>query len=290
MFFVLASQGLYVLLFDRKILLKMLLPWIAILLFYAPWIPYLFGQLTSVGESYWIGNINARTHYEALLRILAGEDKTVFRPFLFGLSIALILFGTWHHLIKKRFEKPYILFWLWAVVPFILASLPGFRINENFALPFRPIFFWRYLIGASVPLALLIVHGAGTFRKLYFKLSIGIIVMLSIGVDLITWNKFPPTFRQVYETQVIGSIESSDKIVTVLASFAEVLYYRNYFGLKNDIIVLPQGLVQSSGKSLLDTYSENGVVTVGNAPEGEKYFKLMRDENYVPQGKLVISD
>lgn len=290
MFFVLASQGLYVLLFERKIFLRLLLPWIAILLLYAPWIPFLFGQLTSVGEGYWIGNINARTHYEALLRILSGEDTTVFQPFLFWSSIALIVFGIWHHLTRRTFEKPYILIWFWAVVPFILASLPGFKVNDSFTFPFRPIFFWRYLIGASVPLALLIVHGAQRLSSLYFKLSMGIIVVLSVGVNLITWSKFPPTFKQVYETQVIGSIGSSDKIVTVLASFAEVLYYRNYFGLKNDIIVLPEGLVQSSGKSLLDTYSENGVVSVGNAPEGENYFKLMRDDNYVPQGRLVTID
>ena len=56
---------------------------------------------------------------------------------------------------------------------------------------------------------------------------------------------------------------------------------------KNDIIVLPEGLVQSSGKSLLDTYSENGVVTIGNAPEGENYFELKRDDNNMPQGELV---
>lgn len=283
MFFVLASQGLYVMLFERKIFLKLLLPWIAILLLYAPWIPFLIGQLTSVGEGYWIGNINAKTHYEALLRILAGEDTTVFQPLLFWSSIALILFGIWHHLTRRTFEKPYILIWFWAVIPFVLASLPGFRVNDNLSLPFRPIFFWRYLIGASVPLALLIVHGAQRLNSLYFKLSIAVIIVLSIAVDIITWNKFPPTFKQVYETGVIPNIGREDKLVTVLPSFAEVLYYRNYFGLKNDIIVLPEGLVQSSGKSLLDTYSKNGVVTISNAPIGERYFELRRDDNYVPQ-------
>ena len=48
---------------------------------------------------------------------------------------------------------------------------------------------------------------------------------------------------------------------------------RDYFGLKNDLIILPEGIVQFSGKSLLDAYVENGVVRIDDEPTG-RYFEL----------------
>lgn len=293
MFFVLASQGIFVLLFNRTTFLKMLVPWIAIFTLYLPWIPFLFGQLTTVGESYWIGSINTKTHYEALLRILSGEHKTFFQPFLFSLSLGLLGVGVFHHLFKRginKFEKPYLLIWLWAVVPFILASLPGLKVTDDLKLPFRPIFFWRYLIGASVPFAMLIVHAAQRLNGNLYKISVVLIVGLSIAIDVLTFQRFPATFKQVYENSVIPDIKTTDTIVTNLPSFAEVLYYRNYFGLNNKLVVLPEGLVQSSGKSLLDAYVANGDVTIEERPGNQGYFEITRDSNYIPRAELVISD
>src|SRR3989344_3174730 len=272
MFFVLAAQGIYILIFERRFVLKFVGVYFAIFLLYLPWMPFLFGQLTSVGQSYWIGVIDTRTHWEALQRILSGEQENVFRPFLILLSVSMLLVGLWHNLAKRRFEKPYILIWLWAIVPFVLATLPGLRVWE-FKLPFRPIFFWRYLIGASVPLSMVIVHSA---QRLPFRLYLPVvvaIVTLSLAIDFLTLGSYPPTFKQTYQNEILGKINSEDKIVTVLPSFAEVLYYRNYFGLKNDVIVLPEGLVQFSGKSLLDAYAAGGVVTIGQRPAG-RYFEL----------------
>src|SRR3989338_7668030 len=100
MFFVLASQFFYILLFDRKILLKMIGVFAIVGVSYLPWIPFLFTQLTSVGESYWIGGIDKRTHFEAILRILGGEHKTIFRPILFWLSSVLVLTGIIQHALR----------------------------------------------------------------------------------------------------------------------------------------------------------------------------------------------
>ena len=111
MFFVLASQFFYILLFDRKILLKMIGIYAIVGVLYLPWIPFLYAQLSSVSESYWIGGINARTHFEAILRILGGENKTVFRPILFWLSTILLLFGICQHALRHKFEKQYFLIW-----------------------------------------------------------------------------------------------------------------------------------------------------------------------------------
>lgn len=272
MFFILATQGLFILLAERKIVLKMVASYFVVFLLYLPWIPFLFGQLTSVGQSYWIGGIDSRTHWEALQRILSGEQENVFRPFLFLLSVSLLLVGLWHHLVKRGFEKPYVLIWLWAVIPFVLATLPGLKVLD-FKLPFRPIFFWRYLILTSVPFSMVIVHSA---QRLPFRLKVPVIiaiVALSAAIDFLTFQSNPSSFKQIYQDEVLGKIGSGDKIVTVLPSFAEVLYYRNYFGLKNEVVVLPEGMVQFSGKSLLDAYALNGVVTIGERPTG-RYFEM----------------
>lgn len=98
-------------------------------------------------------------------------------------------------------------------------------------------------------------------------------VILSIAINTTTFGKNPQTFRQAYQQKVLPSINGNDKIVTVLPSFAEVMYYRNRMNLPNELIVLPEGLVQFSGKSLLDIYVENGKVKIDNAPDGP-YFEL----------------
>ncbi len=284
MFFVMAAQFFYILLFDRKILLKMIGLYTIVGVLYLPWIPLLYSQVSSVGESYWIGVVNSKTHFEAILRILGGEHKTLLRPILFWLPVILLLIGVFQHTLKHpstnsglRFEKPYILIWLWAVVPFVLASLPGLKIGE-FSLPYRPIFFWRYLIPASIPLSMVMVHSSQKFLQPLSTLSIASLITLSVLIDVDTFKRYPNTFKQVYAQQVMPAIRADDKIVTVLPSFAEVLYYRNRNNLDNDLVVLPEGLVQFSGKSLLDAYVKNGVTTIEEAPEG-RYFELNPDKS-----------
>lgn len=272
MFFILAAQGIYILLFDRGILLRMIGAYFVVMLLYLPWIPFLLGQLSSVAGDYWIGGIDRRTHFEALLRILGGEHQNAIRSWLFGLSVGLLLIGILQHILRHKFEKPYLLTWLWAVVPFILASLPGLAI-DGIKLPFRPIFFWRYLIGSSVPLSMIMVHTAQKFPKYLMWSAVGGLVLLSVLIDISTFTRTTYGFREVYKEKVVGDIKSDDSIVTVLPSFAEVLYYKNRYGLENKLVVLPEGLVQFSGKSLLDAYEGNGTVRIDDSPQG-RYYEL----------------
>jgi uncharacterized membrane protein len=272
MFFTLFAQGLYILLFDRKIFWKMTGLYTLVGILYLPWLPFLFSQVKSVGQDYWIGGIDKRTHFEAILRILGGEDQSIFRLFLFWLSILLLLVGIIQHALRHKFEKSYLLIWLWAIIPFVLATLPGLTI-DGVKLPFRPIFFWRYLIGASVPLAMVMVHASQRLPKYLFAISVATVIILSLMIDTLTFSEYPYSFRQVYAQDILPKIKSDDKLVTVLPSFAEVLYYRNRFDLKNELIILPEGLVQFSGKSLLDAYVANGVVKIDEAPAG-RYFEL----------------
>jgi len=272
MFFTLFAQGLYILFFDRKIFWKMTGLYTLVGILYLPWLPFLLSQVKSVGQDYWIGGIDKRTHFEAILRILGGEQQNAIRPWLFSLSTILILIGIIQHIVKRHFEKPYILIWFWAIIPFILATLPGLKI-DGLQFPFRPIFFWRYLIPASVPLAMVMIHASQRLPKYLFAISFATIIILSLVIDTLTFFKYPYTFRQVYAQDISPTIKPDDKLVTVLPSFAEVLYYRNRFDLKNELIVLPEGLVQYSGKSLLDAYVANGMVKIDEAPAG-RYFEL----------------
>jgi len=120
-----------------------------------------------------------------------------------------------------------------------------------------------------------IVHTAQRFPRYVFFGTVGVVLLLSILIDLSTFRRYPYSFKQVYEQDVIGQIKTGDKIVTVLPSFAEVLYYRNRLGIDNEMIVLTEGLVQFSGKSLLDIYTANGVVKVTDEFDG-RYFELRR--------------
>lgn len=271
MFFIIAAQVLYLLLFYRKSLLKMIGLYAAIGVLYLPWIPLLASQVMSVGQSYWIGGIDERTHYEAILRILGGEHQNVFRPVLFWFSLTLISIGLVQHTRQKSFEKPYVLIWLWAVVPFILATLPGLKI-DGFRL-FRPILFWRYLIPAAVPLSMVIVHATQKLPGNLSRVLPAAVIILSLAIDYLAILRYPATFKQVYENEIRVQIRPDDKIVTVLPSFAEVLYYRNRFGLVNEIVVLTEGIVQFSGKSLLDAYVASGAVAIGDYPT-DGYFEL----------------
>ncbi len=278
MFFVLAAEFLYIVLFDRGIFIRVLGLYIVDAIFYLPWLRALVSQLTSVNGSYWISpNDWRRTHFEALLRILGGEQQSISRDLLFGLAIVLLVVGIIQHAMRHKFEKPYLLIWLWAVVPFILATLPGLRVGI-FKVPFRPIFFWRYLIGSSIPLSMVMVYSAQKLPRQLGALCIILIIALSGIIDLGTFKSEPYSFREAYRQEIVGKITASDKIVTNLPSFAEVLYYRNQNKISNDLIVSSEGLVQSSGKSLLDTYSQNKVVTVSNNVVGD-HFEAVRSNS-----------
>lgn len=272
MFFTLAAEGFYVLLFERKILAKIIGLYTAIGVLYLPWIPFLAKQVLSATGSYWIAGINNRTHFEAVLRIWGGEEQNVFRPFLFWLTVGSLVFGLWQTFREKLTKKAFILVWFWAIVPFVLATLPGLKI-DGFKLPLRPFFFWRYLIPAAVPFSILIVYGSRSLPKVFSKTLLALIIILSVLVDFLMFSKNPATFRQIFAEEIVPKIKPGDKIVTVLPSFAEVLYYRNRFELNNELVVLPEGLIQSSGKSLLDSYAANGTVKITAAPEG-RYFEL----------------
>ena len=84
---------------------------------------------------------------------------------------------------------------------------------------------------------------------------VAIIFIAELYVDYHIFAQYPHTMREevikLYQTKKPGS----EPVYTVLPSFAEVVYY---VGDNDQVKVLPEGIIQFSGKSLLDAYVRLG--------------------------------
>ncbi|KKU87828.1 MAG: hypothetical protein UY18_C0025G0002 [Microgenomates group bacterium GW2011_GWF2_47_9] len=266
--FILASHAIYLLLFERKKILPLLLPALGILAVQLPWFPTLFGQTNSVKGSYWIGPINSRTHLEFFLRVTGGDVTTDWQKPLAYLVGLTVLFGFLYQLSRKKLAPQHKFLLTWLLVPTLIPSLISFV--------FMPVFFYRYLIFSAIPLTILVVQTVLDLdikHRLRNLLLIGLavsIAYLQIRVDHKIFAQYPRTMREavneMYETKQAGD----GPVYTVLPSFAEVLYY---VGEKDQIIVIPEGLVQFSGKSLLDAYVRLGKVIIAEPIESQ-YWRL----------------
>ena len=68
---------------------------------------------------------------------------------------------------------------------------------------------------------------------------------------------------------VLADTRQAKMLVTLLPSFAEVMFYnRGQF----PVLVLEEGIVQSSGKALLDAYVRMNLVVVGKVPKDQFYW------------------
>ncbi|HEX7456220.1 MAG TPA: glycosyltransferase family 39 protein [Candidatus Nanoarchaeia archaeon] len=272
MIFTLAAQALYLILFDRKILFKIITLYIIVAILYLPWIPILISQLDfSRSVLDWIPPVTVRTFLETVSTIIGGHSM-MYQPLLTILSTTILLIGLAQCAFKKPFEKPYLLIGLWATVPFILAALPGLTV-EGVKLPFSTIFYHRYLIPMAVPISMLLVYISLRYSKSLLLLPFAAIIILSTAANFATFHQYPKTFKQIYVAEIVPNIKPADKIVTVSGSFAEVVYYRDKNNLKNGVFVLPESLKQNPDKRLLGAYVENGVVEIGESPVG-RYFEL----------------
>lgn len=259
--FILASHAVYLLLFDRKKILPLLPPALGILAAQAPWLPTLFGQTSSVSGSYWIGPINSQTHLEFLWRIGGGDIVSQWQKPLSYLILFLALFGLGSSFLKKSLKPPHLFLWTWLIIPTVIPTL--------ISLAFFPVFFYRYLIFSSIPLLLLAVQG---IKSLPLKVGYAVFAVILVGylsVDLKIFRQHPRSMREavreLYQTKAPGAAP----VYTVLPAFAEVMYYA---GPSDQVIVTPEGLVQFSGKSLLDAYVRLGYTTIEEPPASGYYF------------------
>jgi uncharacterized membrane protein len=259
--FILVSHGLYILMFEIKKLKKLLVPALGILAVQLPWLPTLFGQVGEVGRDYWIAPINDRTHLEFFLRVAGGDYGTVWQEPVAWVIAAAALLSLIYRVKNKKLTNEYKFLLTWLLVPTLIPTLISLKI---------PVFFYRYLIFSSIPLLMLVVDGLGNLPKKLFAVGMTAIIFSYVMINVESFGRYPRSMREesavVYETKNPGD----GPVYTVLPAFAETMYY---VGDKDEVRVTNEGLVQFSGKSLLDAYERNGWITIMDPTEDE-YWKL----------------
>lgn len=245
--FILAGHAFYLLIFDHKRLLPMITSALGILLVQLPWLPTLIGQSSSVKNSYWIAPMTTSTHWEFFYRIVGGDLVTqVQKPLAYLVGTILIL-DLIFRIVKMDFPKHYRFLVTWLITPTLIPTI--------LSLLVAPIFFYRYLIFSAIPILILTIQACQRLPKKVLLTLVAIILVAELYVDYHIFAQYPRSMREEIELLYQIKQPGSDPVYTVLPSFAEVVYY---IGNKDQVKVLPVGIIQFSGKSLLDAYVRLG--------------------------------
>jgi len=99
------------------------------------------------------------------------------------------------------------------------------------------------------------------------------LLVFYIRTDYRIFDRFPRSMREELRAAFAGNQPPSEEapVFTYLPSFAEVYYYT---GQRAPVKVSPLGLVQFSGKSLLDKHVEKGLVEIIDPVEGQAYWEF----------------
>lgn len=264
--FILLGQAVYLLLAERRRILSLLLPALGILAAQLPWLPTLFGQVGEVKSDYWIGAINSRTHLEFFLRVTGGDLTTPWQEPLAYLFGAIILADLTARAVRRDFPSWYTFTLSWLITPVLIPTL--------ISLTFMPVFFYRYLIFSAIPLSILLIGALRRLPRPVLLITLLLTLYLQLQVDAKIWQQHPRSMREatkeLYQSKVPG-----EPVYTVLPAFAEVMYYTAPY---DPVIVTPEGLVQFSGKSLLDAYVRLGLTTIEEPPTSAPYYFLTPDK------------
>lgn len=255
LWFVLAAHGLAWLLLYRKRFWRYLVVFVSVIAAQLPWIPTLLSQVSAVKQSYWIGPIDQHTHWEWFMRVAGGDTDQPQRMFVVWLLLFLLIvsplfiYGRY-----KRFPKAYVYLWIWLVVPVVIPSV--------ISVVFRPIFFYRYLIFCSIPIVMIVVWGLASVRTSVACGGGAFLLAFYLSISALNFAQFPYSMREEID-KVFADPRKKELLVTVLPSFAEVMYYDHG---RLSVQVLSEGIVQFSGKALLDELVQLGRVTIA-APD-----------------------
>lgn len=255
--FVLFSHSIFAIFVNRKNIFLWLGTYVIISLGYLPWLPTLLSQVSGVKQSYWIGAINERTHYEFYLRLLTGDFETKQRILMFWSGTFLLIVSVFLA-IRNKIQKSYIFLWLLLIITVLIPSV--------ISLVFAPIFFYRYLVFLYIPLAFLIVWGLEKYRVGVFLLCLSLLLQTTITISGLA--RHPYTMREEM-IKINSQAKEGDTLATILNSFAEVAYYNKG---ERPLYILPENIVQFSGKSLLDSFARSGAVIIGYPPENQPYW------------------
>ncbi len=263
MWFIIAAHGFSWLLLYRQRFWHYLLVFGSLLLAQLPWIPTLLSQVATVKQSYWIGPINSRTHWEWFVRIMGGDTDQPQRMFVvWVLLLCLIVSPALMRWRYCRWPKAYLYLWVWLLVPVLIPTA--------ISLVYRPVFFYRYLIFGSIPALLIVVWGLAALRKSAACGGVAFLLAFYLSINRLNFGRFPYSMREELD-RVLNDDKKAEILVTTLPAFAEVMHYSHN---RLPVRVVPAGLVQFSGKALLDAYERFGKVTVGPVDEKVNYWLI----------------
>lgn len=245
--FILAGHAFYLLLFERRRILPLLPSALGILLVQLPWLPTLLGQTSSVQSSYWIGPLNSRTHAEFFLRVVGGDLPTPLQHPLAYVVGGILLLDFLSRLLRRDFPTHYRFLVTWLLIPTLIPTLLSLLVT--------PVFFYRYLIFSAIPILILTIMSIKALPRLLFLTLVLLILTAQLFVSYRIFSQYPRSMREAVADLYTLKTAGSSPVYTVLPSFAEVIYY---IGERDQVKVLPVGLVQFSGKSLLDAYVRLG--------------------------------
>jgi mannosyltransferase len=263
--FILGAHAMYLLISERKRILPMLTSALAILAAQLPWLPTLFGQVGEVKGDYWIGAINSRTHMEFFLRVTGGDLTTKWQAPIAIFIGLIILLDLIYRIVKKNLPKHYIFTLSWLLTPVLIPTL--------ISITFMPVFFYRYLIFSAIPLAILLTRALARFPRTILVIGVIILIFLQLQVDSKVLSQHPRSMREatIQLNELKDPSLNDDPVYSVLPAFAEVMHYASP---DHEIIITPEGLVQFSGKSLLDAYVRLGYTRIEEPPTSAPYFFL----------------
>ncbi|MBI5464987.1 glycosyltransferase family 39 protein [Candidatus Gottesmanbacteria bacterium] len=209
--FVLLAQGVYLLLNTSEVEVRWIfISFIAILVFFSPWLPVILFQLTRSGPM-WIWPINWTTVTTILGNLFTGYEGTPWDLWnkMKVLSLAIIVFS----FLSRR-----LLFLTWAAVPVILVLVISY---------FKPIYVNRYLIFVTPALVFLIVDCIAKIRNRLTQIAL----LFSFFIFIFSFNVwFPPLHKKLDLKITIKEIEklanSTDLVFSQTPlTFFEASYY-----------------------------------------------------------------
>jgi len=174
---VVAVQGIWFLIsvFQKRVKFfsKSFWAFLAVGLFYLPWLPALYYQTKLVESGFWLAKPNLRSLMDLFLSFtIGGEAKTLKLKIILGLLLTLLGLRQWAK--KKRATRCLL---IWCLAPIILTFIVS--------LLGQSIFFDRYLLLVIPPLMLLL---ASNLRKVK-KVPLGLLI-LAVAIFLLGTNAF----------------------------------------------------------------------------------------------------
>ena len=236
---------------ERKVAVSIFKSFLAVGIFYLPWLIPLYRQTRMVGSGFWLGRPDLTELKKLIYKYLAEGISHNFSRIALYLTFGLLLVRRW----KEDFEKTFFVL-CWFLVPIALVYI----ISQKFS----SIFFDRYLL-YTIPGAMLLL--ASNLRKTSLPLLAGLITLFLL-IDVFYFTH--PTKRPFREfAAYVSEVKRGDDLLVNWNSAAHHLWESKYYNVPAPIYV-PKGttLPYYVGTALMTDADILDTLPTGNAAKG----------------------